>query len=152
MKHVTKIFSLEILTFECKAHCNMKTYLFRNTLNVNLWLDLPEVWEKLYLEGGAMWVNEIELLRQYGTMGGNQLLIFPKSQATWANQPVADNSLIWQRLAPKHLLARLTRTLSNSGVKQSRQALPGWAKSSEKRRRRTSFIEFSERTEVNTSR
>ena len=40
------------------------------------------IWEKLYLEGGAMWVNEIELLRQYGTMGGNQLLIFPKSQAT----------------------------------------------------------------------
>ena len=104
--------------------------------------------EKLYLEGGAMWVNEVELLRQYGTMRGNQSMIFPKSQATWANQPVADNSLIWQRLAPKHLLARLTRTLSNSGVKQSRQALPGWAKSSVKRRRRTSFIESSERTEV----
>ena len=28
--------------------------------------------EKLYLEGGAMWVNEVELLRQYGTMRGNQ--------------------------------------------------------------------------------
>ena len=34
--------------------------------------------EKLYLEGGAMWVNKVELLRQYGAMG----LIFPKSQAT----------------------------------------------------------------------
>ena len=43
---------------------------------------IQELWEKLYLEGGAMWVNEVELLRQYGTMGGNQLLIFPKSQAT----------------------------------------------------------------------
>ena len=28
--------------------------------------------EKLYLEGGAMWVNKVELLRQYGAMGGNQ--------------------------------------------------------------------------------
>ena len=82
---------------------------------------------------------------------GKSIFNIPKSQATWANQPLADNSLIWQRLAPKHLWARLTRTLSNSGVKQSRQALPGWAKSSEKRRRRTSFIEFSERTEVNPS-
>ena len=38
-----------------------------------------------------------------------------------------DHTLIWQRLAPKHLLARLTRTMSNSGMRQSRQALPGWA-------------------------
>ena len=38
--------------------------------------------EKLYLEGEATWVNKVELLRQYGTMRGNQSMIFPKSQAT----------------------------------------------------------------------
>ena len=29
-----------------------------------------------------MWVNKVELLRQYGAMRGNQKWILPKSQAT----------------------------------------------------------------------
>ena len=53
---------------------------------------------------------------------------------------------IWQRPAPKQLRARLTRTLSNSGARQNRQVLPGWAECSERERRKTSFGEFSERT------
>ena len=40
---------------------------------------------------------------------------------------------IWQRPAPKQLWARLTRTLSNSGVRQNRQVLPGWAECSERK-------------------
>ena len=134
-------------TRKCLSPLGRKSFWLSSS-DCKIYEDEETLLEKLYLEGGATWVNKVELLRQYGTMRGNQSMIFLKSQATWANQPVADNSLIWQRLAPKHLLARLTRTLSNSGVKQSRQALPGWAKSSVKRRRRTSFIEFSERTEV----
>ena len=95
-------------------------------------------------------------LARGGGNGETKKLISQESQQIWrfagettGNQLLADHhTLTWQRLAPKHLWARLTRTLSNSGVKQSRQALPGWANSSRKRRRRTSFSELSERTEV----
>ncbi len=95
-------------------------------------------------------------LARGGGNGETKKLISQESQQMWrfagettGNQLLADDhTLTWQRLAPKHLWARLTRTLSNSGVKQSRQALPGWANSSRKRRRRTSFSELSERTEV----
>ena len=50
----------------------------------------------------------------------NNLLI-PSSSLTTSQI----HTLICQSLAPKHLLARLTRTLSDSGVRQSRQAVSG---------------------------
>ena len=45
------------------------------------------------------------------------------------------HTLIRQSQAPLQLLARSTRTLSDSGVRQGRQALPGRAKSSEREER-----------------
>ena len=45
------------------------------------------------------------------------------------------HTLIRQSQAPLQLLARSTRTLSDSGVRQDRQVLPGRAKSSEREER-----------------
>ena len=72
---------------------------------------MKKVWEKYVLKLNGMKFHDTSVY----------------TETQWNGVPFF-HTHIWQRTAPKQLLARIARTESNSGVRQNRQVLPGRAK------------------------